>query len=459
MNWLDTFTQWTAQLAGYAWGIPSIILLVGTGLYLTIRLGLIQMRGFGHAIALVSGKYSDKRAKGETTPFQALCTSLSATIGTGNIAGVATAIVLGGPGALFWMWLTALVGMATRFSTATLALKFRQISPEGEISGGPMYTIKYGLKRPVLAGCYAAFTLIASFGIGNMVQANSIVDGLGYMIPQSESLDVLIGVILAVMVGLVILGGVKRIAHVASIIVPFMAVFYVAAALCVIIANIDQVPHALWTIVNLALNPAAVGGGAIGSAIQYGVARGVFSNEAGLGAATIAHATAKTDQPVRQGLVAMLGPFIDTLLICTMTGLVIVISGAWQNPAASDLTGASLSAFAFDSGLSQFHITALGGWIVSIGLIFFAFTTMLSWSYYGDRCAQFLFGERAVLPYRLIFTLVIIVGASFPLHLVWNLADIANILMALPNLISLILLAGVVRSMSKSYFDELKLHS
>ncbi|MDH5572440.1 MAG: sodium:alanine symporter family protein [Gammaproteobacteria bacterium] len=449
-DFITLLTDWTGVIAGFVWGVPSIILLVGTGLYLTFRMGFVQIRGFKYAVRVVRGEFDNHEDPGEVTHFQALSTALSATVGTGNIAGVATAIAFGGPGAVFWMWITALVGMATKFTSCTLALKFREHHEDGSVSGGPMYTLLHGLNMPKLAAAFAFFTLIASFGIGNMVQANSVVDGLVYIFPQAGDNKLIIGLIMATLVGLVILGGIKRIAKVAGYIVPFMAIVYCGAALLILILNIDKVPSAFITIFELALNPWAAGGGAIGAAIQYGVARGVFSNEAGLGSAPMAHAAAKTEEPIREGLVAMLGPFVDTIIICTMTALVIVISGMWGEARPADLTGAALSAHAF----SQMLGSSSGGWIVGFGLVFFAYSTIIAWSYYGDRCANFLFGQKAILPYRIIYTLLIIVGATIPLKLVWNFADIANMLMAVPNLISLILLAGLVKQLSKEYFDR-----
>ncbi|MGM0679405.1 alanine/glycine:cation symporter family protein [Thiohalophilus sp.] len=447
---LARLTDWTGIVSGYAWGIPSIILLVGTGLYLTIRLRFVQIRGFQHSWQIIRGKYDKPLDPGEVTHFQALSTALSATVGTGNIAGVATAIAFGGPGAVFWMWITALVGMATKFASCSLALKFRRFHPDGSVSGGPMYTLLYGLNFKTLAVLFAAFTLIASFGIGNMVQANSVVDGLAYVFPGIIDYRLGIGVIIAILVGLVIIGGIKRIARVTSRIVPIMAVFYCGAALLVLFLNLDKIPAAFATIFNLALNPWAAGGGAIGAAIQYGVARGVFSNEAGLGSAPMAHAAARTTEPAREGLVAMMGPFIDTIVICTMTALVIVIMGAWGDARPDGLEGAALSAYAFEQGLGR-----IGSWVVGIGLVFFAYSTMIAWSYYGDRSAEFLFGARAVMPYRIVFTVLVVVGAYVPLQLVWNFADIANILMAAPNLISLILLAGLAKKLSDDYFRRM----
>ncbi|MEC4685077.1 MAG: sodium:alanine symporter family protein [Nitrospirota bacterium] len=447
---MTSLTELTGTLAGYVWGIPSIVLLVGTGLYLTMRLRFIQLRGFKHSIQLISGKYDRAGDPGEVTHFQALSTALSATIGTGNIAGVATAIAFGGPGAVFWMWITALVGMATKYTSCTLSLKYRVIHPDGEVSGGPMYTLKNGLGMPRTGAVFAVFALIASFGIGNMVQANSVVDGLSFVIPRASEFKLVLGVIMAMAVGLVIIGGIRRIAGVASRIVPFMAIAYCASALFILFLNMDKIPAAFMTIFNHALNPWAAGGGALGAALQYGVARGVFSNESGLGSAPMAHAAARTKEPVREGLVAMIGPFIDTIVICTMTALVIIVSGAWGDARPEALQGAALSAYAFQQSLGQ-----AGAWIVGFGLVFFAYSTIIAWSYYGDRSAEFLFGERAVMPYRIIYTVLVVVGAYVPLKLVWNFADIANMLMAVPNLISLILLAGLVKELGSEYFKRM----
>ncbi len=444
---LETLTSLTGKLSGILWGSPiTLLVLLGTGLYLTIRLRLVQVIGFKHSFQLISGKYDHVDDSGEVSHFQALATALSATIGTGNIAGVATAISLGGPGALFWMWITAFIGMATKFTECSLSLKFREVDEKGVTAGGPMYTLLHGLKMKKTAASFAFFALVASFGIGNMVQANSVVDGLAYLNPEAKNYAGMIGLVMAVMVGLVILGGVKRIARVASTIVPFMALMYIAAAMIVLFNNIHAIPSALMTILNHALNPWSVGGAMVGEAIRWGVARGLFSNEAGLGSAPIAHAAAKTNEPVREGLVAMMGPFIDTLVICSMTGLVIIVTGSYVDR-AEDMVGAALTAAAFSSELGEG-----GAAVVGLGLTLFAFSTIISWSYYGDRSAKFLFGDGAVMPYRVIYTLAVIVGAAVPLQLVWNIADITNLLMALPNLLSLIFLAGLVRKLQKKYF-------
>jgi AGCS family alanine or glycine:cation symporter len=449
MEFFARLTELTGELSGLLWGNPlTLLVLLGTGLYLTLRMGLVQVRGFRHSVHLIAGKYSSHRDQGEVSHFQALSTALSATVGTGNIAGVATAISLGGPGALFWMWVTAIFGMATKFTECTLALKFREVAPDGTVAGGPMYTLLHGARMRRTAAAFAAFALVASFGIGNMVQANSVMDGLGYIAPELHASAWLIGVLLAVLVGLVILGGVRRIAMVASTLVPFMAILYIAAALLVLLNHLGDIPAAFATIFNHALNPWAVGGAAVGEAIRWGVARGLFSNEAGLGSSPMAHAAARTNEPVREGLVAMMEPFIDTLVICTMTGLVIVVTGAWQESSDS-LMGAALTAHAFSSALG-----AAGAWVVGIGLTLFAFSTIIAWSYYGDRSAYFLFGERAVLPYRVCYTMLVVIGAAVPLQLVWNIADITNILMALPNLLGLILLAGLVKKLKDDYFSR-----
>ena len=449
MDLFAQLTEWSGQLSGLLWGSPlTLIALLGTGLYLTIRMGLIQVRGFAHAVSLISGKYNCRSDSGEVSHFQALSTALSATIGTGNIAGVATAITLGGPGALFWMWVTAFFGMATKFTECTLALKFREISPAGEVAGGPMYTLLHGLNMKRTATLFAVFALVASFGIGNMVQANSVMDGLGYVFPALDEYKWLGGVILATLVGMVILGGVKRIARVASTIVPFMAIIYISAALIVLFNHISEIPSAFALIFDMALNPWSVGGAAVGEAIRWGVARGLFSNEAGLGSSPMAHAAARTSEPVREGLVAMMEPFIDTLVICTLTGLVIVVTGAWQESSDS-LMGAALTAHAFSNTIGN-----AGAMVVGIGLTLFAYSTIIAWSYYGDRSAYYLFGEKAVLPYRVVYTLLVVVGAAVPLKLVWNVADVTNILMALPNLLGLILLAGLVKKMKNEYFSR-----
>lgn len=445
---LEQLTELTGRISGMLWGSwITLAVLLGVGLYLTIRLGFIQLLGFRHSVHVIQGRYACKEDKGDVSHFQALATALSATVGTGNIAGVATAISLGGPGALFWMWVTAIFGMATKFTESTLALQFREIDEKG-VSGGPMYTLLHGLKMKRTAMLFALFAAIASFGIGNLVQVNSVVDGLAFIEPEIKTYSWLVGVIMALLVGMVILGGVKRIARVAGTIVPFMAVAYIVVAMTVLLNEYQQIPAAIMTILNHALNPWAVGGAAVGEAIRWGVARGLFSNEAGLGSSPMAHAAATTNEPVREGLVAMMEPFVDTLVICTMTGLAIVVTGAYLN-APEDVTGASLTAYAFSQSIGD-----AGAMIVGGGLALFAFSTIIAWSYYGDRSVKFMLGEKAVLPYRLVYTLLIVVGAIVPLQLVWNIADITNILMAIPNLLALVLLAGLVKKMKTEYMRK-----
>jgi len=462
-----TFEKFITWIGNFAWGPYMIILLVGTGIYLTFKLMFIQIRGFKHAVELITGKYDKNEDEGEITHFQALCTALSATIGTGNIAGVATAIASGGPGAVFWMWITAFFGMATKFTSCTLSLLYRKLNPDNTVSGGPMYYLEKGLKQKWLGILFAFFALIASFGIGNMVQANSVVSGVFDIFPESVTsftvfniplLKIIFGFTLAVLVGLVIIGGVKRIAKVASFIVPFMAAGYVLGALWVILLNITKIPGLLVLIVKSAFTPHAAIGGFAGATvkevIRFGVARGVFSNESGLGSAPMAHAAAKTKYPVREGLVAMLGPFIDTILICSMTAFVILLSQAWTlSVNGSQLTGAALSRVAFNKCLH-----GIGGFIVSFGLIFFAFSTMISWSYYGDRCAQYLFGNKAVKLYRWLYVIFIVIGATTKLELVWSISDAMNGLMAIPNLIGLIFLSNIVVKQTKKYLKNHKIN-
>ncbi|SDC02757.1 MULTISPECIES: alanine/glycine:cation symporter family protein [unclassified Candidatus Frackibacter] len=436
------------QLSGIVWGPILIALLVGTGIWVTFRVKWLQISKLGEAIAIIMGKYDDPEDEGEVNHFQALSAALSATIGTGNIAGVGTAIAVGGPGAVFWMWVTALFGMATKYASCLLAQEYRVVHEDGSVSGGPMYYLEKGLGQKWLATAFAIFAALASFGIGNMVQANSVAEPLqaSFGVPKGVT-----GVLLAILVGMVIVGGIKRIGKVASKIVPFMAVVYVLGALGVLLANASEIPAALAFIFKQAFNPTAAVGGFAGAAVlqtlRMGVARGVFSNEAGLGSAPMAHAAAKTKEPVREGLVAMLGPMIDTLIVCTMTALVIVVTGAWE----TGQTGAELTATAFNKGLP-----GPGGWIVSFGIIFFAFSTAISWSYYGDRCVGYLFGQKAINIYRWIYILALPVGATVKLSLVWAIADVANGLMAFPNLIGILGLSGVVVKMTKDYFQRNK---
>lgn len=430
---------------GLVWGEPMLVLILGTGVFLMLGLRAMPWRRIPHAFRLLwSGRLGSGR--GDISPFNALMTALAATIGTGNIAGVATAIFLGGPGALFWMWCTALVGMATKYAEAVLAVRFREVNEDGTHVGGPMYYIRNGMgpKWAWLGTAFAVFGALAGFGIGNTVQANSVADVLA----ASFSVDPWItGVVLALLTGLVLIGGIKWIASVAGKLVPFMAVSYVACGLYILATHADRIPEALGLILTHAFTPTAAGGGFVGAsvwlAIRWGVARGIFSNEAGLGSAPIAHAAAATTDPVRQGTIAMLGTFIDTLIVCSVTGLVIMVSGVWT----SGETGAELSHLAFKTVLP-----GVGGHVVSIGLSVFAFTTLLGWSFYGEKCVEYLFGVRSVLPFRILWVLAVPVGALSNLGLVWVVADTLNAMMALPNLAALLFLSPVVFQLTRDYF-------
>ena len=444
---MEAITSFVSTINGIVWGVPMLIMILGVGLFLSIGLKLMPILKLGRGFKLLwSGRQvTDESEKGDVSPFNALMTSLSATIGTGNIAGVATAIFIGGPGALFWMWCTALVGMATKFSEAVLAVKFRETDTNGNHVGGPMYYIKNGLgsKWAWLGTAFAIFGSIAGFGIGNTVQANSVADALSsnFNVPSWVT-----GVVLMLLVGAVLMGGIKRIAEVAGKLVPLMTVFYITAGLAVLVVYADQVPAAFMLIVESAFNPVAAQGGfagaAVWAAIRFGVARGVFSNEAGLGSAPIAHAAAQTNNPVKQGLVAMLGTFIDTIIVCSITGLAIIVSGAWT----SGENGAALTSYAFS------HALPMGNYIVAIALAIFAFTTILGWSFYSEKCVQYLLGEKAVKPFRLIWTLVVPLGAVSSLEFIWLLADTLNAMMAIPNLIALVLLSPIVFGLTREYF-------
>lgn len=572
---LDEVTVFLGKIAGYIWSMPLVILLVGSGVYFSIRLIFPQFRRIGHGIAVARGKYDNPDDPGDITHFQALCAALSATVGVGNIAGVAIALHAGGPGAIFWMWIAALFGMVTKYAECTLAQKYRVIHSDGTISGGPMYYIEKGMgsRFKWLAIVFASCGLIATFGGGNMVQSNSmaiaftdqfarqkfyhdtplsklnngketsktedtefiiktndgkaigidisraktvgkflnvinnhpenmsrvvmaeiatdrnsieftdftegkneftlvspnggkLIKNLGFVnddgsinklkngkistvIPERLLLKAILGVAISLIVGMVIIGGIKRIGKVASRLVPVMSLIYVSGALFIIFWNYDRIADSFYLIFKHAFTPTAATGGFAGAtvlyAITWGVRRAAFSNEAGLGSAPIAHAAAKTKEPVREGLVAMLGPLIDTLVICTMTALVIIISGEWTGKADSSV----LTKNAFNAGIPYF-----GGVIVSIGLILFAISTAISWSYYGNRCAEYLFGSRAILPYRWVYVVALFVGAVVRLEFVWNFSDITLGLMSLPNLIAIIALSGVVISLTKDYFSR-----
>ena len=440
-----------SAIDSFIWGAPLLILLSGTGLYLTLRLGFIQIRYLPRALGYLFKK--DKGGKGDVSSFAALCTALAATIGTGNIVGVATAVQAGGPGAIFWMWLVALLGMATKYAECLLAVKYRVRDKNGFMAGGPMYYIERGLGIKWLAKLFALFgVMVAFFGIGTFPQVNAIT----YAMQDTFNIPVLVtAIIVTLLVGLIILGGVKRIATASSLIVPFMAILYVTTSLVIILLNIEKVPDAISLIIYSAFDPQAALGGAVGftvmKAIQSGVARGIFSNESGLGSAPIAAAAAQTREPVRQGLISMTGTFLDTIIVCTMTGIVLVLTGAWNNP---ELAGATVTNYAFAQGLG----TSIGATIVTVGLLFFAFTTILGWCYYGERCFVYLVGIRGVKLYRLAYIVLVGLGSFLHLNLIWIIADIVNGLMAFPNLIALIGLRKVVIEETKDYFQRLKIN-
>lgn len=458
---MEKITNFVGFINGIVWGWPTLILLLGTGLFLSIGLSFMPIRKVGYAFGLLF-KGNKSEGAGDITPFNALMTSLSATVGTGNIVGVAGAIAIGGPGALFWMWMTALLGMATKYAEAVLAVKYREVDDLGHYVGGPMYYIKNGFKeigwaKPLifLGWAFAIFGAFAGFGIGNGTQINSIAANLDATFGVNRNIT---GIIVMILVGIVILGGIKWIAEVAGKVVPFMAIFYITAALIVLLFNITAIPSAIATIVTEAFTGTAATGGFTGSvfilAMRMGVARGVFSNEAGLGSAPIAHASAQTNDPVRQGNIAMLGTFIDTLIICTLTGLVIVTSGVWS--AIDPETGAQLSKAAISATAFAQTLPSIGGEIVAIGLALFAFTTILGWSYYAERCVEFLFGDNLIILYgfRVIWCVFIYFGAVSSFDFVWLLADTLNGLMAIPNLIALLILSPIVFSLTKKYFAK-----
>lgn len=444
---MEIMTNILGEINSIVWGPVMLIAILGVGLFLQIGLKLMPIFKLGTGFSLL-WKGRQGEGGGEISPFNALMTSLSATIGTGNIAGVATAVFLGGPGALFWMWMTALVGMATKYAEAVLAVKYRERDNAGNFVGGPMYYIKNGLGRKWywLAPTFAAFGAVAAFGIGNGVQANSVANVLNenFSIPAQAT-----AVVLMALTAAVILGGVTRIGNVAGKLVPFMAIAYIAAGLVVLIINIDSIGAAVQTVFAQAFTSTAAEGGfagaAVWAAIRFGVARGVFSNEAGLGSAPIAHAVAETKSPVNQGLIAMLGTFIDTIIVCTITGLAIVASGVWT----SGSSGAALTSLAFETSLP-----GVGGYLIAISLSVFAFTTILGWSFYGEKCVGFFFGPRALKPYRILWVVAIYFGATAELSFIWLLADTLNAMMAIPNLIALALLSPIVFKLTKEFFSE-----
>lgn len=443
---MDTLTGIISWINGLVWGPVMLVLILGVGFFLSVGLRLMPIFKLGYGFKMLWRGRSGS-GDGQISPFNALMTALSATIGTGNIAGVATAIFLGGPGALFWMWCTALVGMATKYSEAVLAVKYREVDEKGQYVGGPMYYIKNGLPKHWLwlGTVFAIFGALAGFGIGNTVQANSV----AAVLEKTFEVPVLAtAIVLACLAGAVILGGIERIAQVAGKLVPFMAIAYVGAGLTVLFINASEVPSAITLVVESAFTGHAATGGfagaAVWAAIRFGVARGVFSNEAGLGSAPIAHAAAQTNDPVRQGVIGMLGTFIDTICVCSITGLVILVTGAWT----SGDTGAALTALAFSESLTW------GKEIVSIGLAVFAFTTILGWSVYSEKCMEYLFGVKSIIPFRFAWITAVFLGAQAELDFVWLLADTLNALMALPNLLALLLLSPVVFKLTKEYFSK-----
>lgn len=447
------------SLASYVWGWPDffpalIILLLGTGLFISFRLGWIQLRRLKHAIDITRGKYDDPSHDGDISHFQALSTALSATIGIGNIAGVATAIHYGGPGALFWMWITGILGTSLKYAECTLSMKYRKINPDGSASGGPMYYMEKALGWKWLGIVFAVAASICALATGNAIQAFTVADQLNsdFAFPTWIT-----GLVIAVVVGMVIIGGVKRIGKVTSFLSPFMTVVYLIGTMAILILNFDKIPGAFSAIFQGAFSPEGAIGGAAGSGFMttliWGIKRGLFSNEAGQGSAPIAHAAAKTDEPVREGTVAMMGPYIDTITICTMTGLSIVVTGAWQMTFNGETLNASpLTAHAFKIGLPFLH--GYGNYIVTAAVLLFATSTMISWSYYGDRSIQYLFGDKVTLPYKFLFCLMIYVGATQELDTVWTFGDLCLGVMAIPNLIALIALSGVLVKMTNEYYAK-----
>ncbi|MDB9970065.1 sodium:alanine symporter family protein [Porticoccaceae bacterium] len=440
------FEQIIDTMREVIWGPGMLTLLLGTGIYLSIGLKGISITKIPYAFKqLFKGRKGS--GEGEISPFNALMTALSSTVGTGNIVGVATAIALGGPGALFWMWCAAVIGLATKYAEAVLAVHYRETDELGKKVGGPMYYIKNGLgaKWKWLGMLFAFFGALAGFGLANTVQSNAVSQILqsNFNVPTLVS-----GIVMSVLVGIVLLGGIKRIAEVAGKLVPLMAIIYLLATMSILILNAAEVPAAVFLIVDTAFNGAAATGGFVGAtimlALQSGVARGVFSNESGLGSAPIAHAAAETNSPVRQGSIAMLGTFIDTLIICTMTGLVLVVTGVWEG----ELYGAAMTSAAFSSQLP------FGDIILTLCIILFGFTTMLGWSYYGERCAEFLLGPKVIVPFRVLWVVGIFLGTQMSLELVWKMSDVLNGMMAIPNLIALVFLAPVVFRLSREYFAE-----
>ncbi len=443
---LDAIAAANGWLNGYVWGWPTIVLLLGTGVVLTVATGAVQVRYLGVALREVLGRVFEKSSgAGSVSPFQAVATALASTVGVGNIAGVATAISIGGPGALFWLWVSGILGMATKFAEIVVAMHYREADETGAMRGGAMYTLRKGFGLPWLGAVFAALVALAAFGIGNMVQANSVADSLRSTFGVSPAVT---GVVLMALAAAVILGGIKRIGEVAEVLVPAMAVLYLGGGLLVLARYASHVPDALGLVFEGAFTGTAATGGFVGSsvmmALRYGVARGLFSNEAGLGSAPMVHAAAQTDHPVRQGLYGIFEVFVDTILVCTTTGLVILVTDTWTTGS----TGAALAGQAFSVGLPG----TWGNVVVTTSLVLFAFSTLVGWSYYGETGIVYLLGARAALPYRMLWLVAIYVGAIGSLHLVWDIADTLNGLMALPNILTVVLSLPLVRRLTREFF-------
>lgn len=451
---MQQLTEWLHTLNGMVWGVPMIVLILGTGFYLQLRLGFMPLRNIGYGFRMIwKSRTVEDKSSGDISPYAALMTALSATVGTGNIAGVATAIAVGGPGALFWMWMTAIVGMATKYAEVVVAVKFREKNANGQWVGGPMYAIKNGLgpKWRWLATAFAVFGGLAGFGIGAMVQAN----GISSAMQGAFGLETWVtGLAVAGLTAAVVLGGIKRIGAVAEKLVPSMCIVYIICVLWVLGTYYAQIPAAFLLIIEQAFNPTAAVGGFAGStvlmAIRMGVARGIFSNEAGLGTAGIAQAAGQSKDPVFSGIVGMMGTFIDTIIVCTMTGLAIVVSGVW-NSGASGASGALLSTQSFEAAMP-----GIGKYLLAISLALFAFTTILGWAYYGEKCWTYLVGPVCEKPFRILWVAGVFVGAVVTLDVAWLVADTLNAMMAIPNLISLLMLSPVVAKLTKDYFDAKK---
>ena len=440
-------TRWNTWLHGYVWGLPMIVLLIGTGVVLTVLTRGVQFRRLGLAIREVFGRTAPHGGAGSVSPFQAVATALASTVGTGNIAGVATAIFLGGPGALFWLWVSGLVGMSTKFAEIVVALQYRERDASGTYRGGAMYTLRKGLGLPWLGGLFALLTSVAAFGIGNMVQANSVADSLSASFGVAPAVT---GLALVALTAAVIVGGIRRIGEVAQVLVPFMSVVYVFGGLVILAVHVTEVPGAIGLVFAGAFTGTAATGGFAGStvalALRHGVARGLFSNEAGLGSAPLVHAAATTDHPVRQGLYGIFEVFIDTIVVCTVTGLAILATGVWDGGA----NGAALSGEAFRQGLPG----TWGDLIVSTSIVLFAFSTVIGWSYYGETAMVYLVGARAAVPYRLVWLVFLYLGATGSLQLIWSIADTLNGLMAVPNLISVLASIPLLLKLQRDFFGR-----